>query len=73
MTARTRWKKLADEQREAEMARGQAVLAQRALSARFNPEHDDWASKSEGAKEPDRETREYQARMRAANKERWGD
>lgn len=62
--------KTREAKREAEMARGQAVLAQRALSARFNPEHDDWASKSEGARVPDQQSREYARQLRERNKDR---
>ena len=62
--------KTRDERRQAEMERGQTVLAQRALSARFNPEHDDWASKSEGARPMSAEAKEYARQMAERNKDR---
>lgn len=85
MTARTRLDKSRAEITKLEMERGRAVVKARAewesmpelqkvFSRRFNSEHVEVVDVEETcAVKPDRVTREYQARMRAANKERWGD
>jgi hypothetical protein len=57
----------------AEMERGRNLTAHRALSARFNPDHDDTYNESEGARPADEETKRYQQRLREMNKDRWGD
>jgi hypothetical protein len=57
----------------AEMERSHNLRAQRALSERFNPDHDDSYNRSEGARPPDEATKRYHQMLREMNKGRWGD
>lgn len=57
----------------AEIERAHQVRAQRVLSERFNPDHDDSYNRSEGARPPDEGTKRYQQMLRETNKGRWGD